>query len=48
MAEALAASWEKSKMADVLKKTDPAPYFMSYAVTDEDYAVVSASFGRAV
>jgi len=27
------------------QKADPAPYFMSYAVTDEDYSVVSASFG---
>jgi TldD protein len=31
-----------------LKKTDPAPYFLSYAVTDQDYAVVSASFGAIV
>src|SRR5437879_1803653 len=28
-----------------LKKTDPAPYFLSYEVTDQDYAVISASFG---
>ena len=27
------------------EKADPAPYFLSYAVTEQDYAVVSASFG---
>ena len=27
------------------EKADPAPYFMSYAVTEQDYAVISASFG---
>jgi TldD protein len=27
------------------EKADPAPYFMSYAVTEQDFAVVSASFG---
>ena len=27
------------------EKADPPPYFLSYAVTDEDFAVVSASFG---
>jgi TldD protein len=27
------------------EKADPAPYFMSYAVTEQDYAFVSASFG---
>jgi len=29
----------------VLKKADPAPYFMSYSVTEQDYAAVAASFG---
>src|SRR5437867_627988 len=27
------------------EKADPPPYFMSYAVTEQDYAVVAASFG---
>ena len=27
------------------EKADPPPYFMSYAVTEQDFAVVSASFG---
>src|SRR5580704_2098459 len=27
------------------EKADPPPYFMSYAVTEEDFAIVSASFG---
>src|SRR5580765_1397828 len=38
-------SEELDRNFDALKKTDPAPYFLSYAVTDQDYAVVSASFG---
>jgi TldD protein len=29
----------------VLKKADPAPYFISYSVTEQDYAAVAASFG---
>ena len=27
------------------EKADPPPYFMSYAITEQDFAVVSASFG---
>src|SRR5580765_8190902 len=38
-------SEELNRNFQALKKADPAPYFMSYAVTDQDYAVVSASFG---
>jgi TldD protein len=38
-------SEELNRNFQALKKADPAPYFMSYAVTDQDYSVVSASFG---
>jgi predicted Zn-dependent protease len=38
-------SEELNRNFTALKKTDPAPYFMSYALTDQDYAVVSAAFG---
>ena len=38
-------SEELNRNFDSLKSAEPAPYFMSYAVTDQDYAVVSASFG---
>src|SRR5215813_13697021 len=27
------------------EKADPAPYYMSYSVTEQDYTVISASFG---
>lgn len=37
---------ELSRNFQVLKeKADPAPYFISYAVTEQDYAVIAASFG---
>ena len=36
-------SEELNRNFTALKKTDPAPYFISYAVTDQDYAAVSAS-----
>ena len=39
---------EVDRNLTALKKADPAPYFLSYAVTDQDYAVVSASFGAIV
>src|SRR6185295_457233 len=38
-------SSELNRNFDALKKTDPAPYYLSYEVTDQDYSVVSASFG---
>jgi TldD protein len=39
-------SQELSRNFNSLKeKADPPPYFLSYAVTEEDFAVVSASFG---
>ena len=38
-------SEELDRNFQALKKADPAPYFLSYAVTDQDYAVVAASFG---
>jgi TldD protein len=54
---ACAESTESSKILGVLsqeltrnfnalkEKADPAPYFLSYAITEEDFALVSASFG---
>lgn len=39
-------SEELTRNFSVLKeKADPPPYFLAYSVTDEDFAVVSASFG---
>ena len=42
-------SSELDRNFTVLKqKADPPPYFMSYAVTEQDYSVLSASFGAIV
>ena len=42
-------SQELNRNFSALKeKADPPPYFLSYAVTEQDYAVVSASFGAIV
>ncbi len=42
-------SEELNRNFGVLKeKADPPPYFLSYSLTDEDYAVISASFGAIV
>ncbi len=42
-------SSELDRNFSVLKeKADPPPYFMSYAVTEQDYSVVAASFGAIV
>jgi TldD protein len=38
-------SEELERNFSALKKADPPPYFMSYAVTDQDYALVTGSFG---
>ncbi len=36
---------EMRRNFDVLRKADPAPYFISYEVFDSDFEVVTASFG---
>jgi predicted Zn-dependent protease len=38
-------SEELDRNYKALQSADPAPYFMSYAITDQDYAVVTGSFG---